>query len=93
MAAGLAVVAGELPATRELASGGQALLVPRDDPEALAAAVAGLAVDPEGREGMGTNARALVAGAHTWRHRARRVIEHVSTPADPLAAPREAVLA
>jgi glycosyltransferase involved in cell wall biosynthesis len=78
MAAGLAVVAGELPATRELVSGEHALLVPCGDPEALAAAVAGLAVDAPLRERMGSNARALVAGEHTWRHRARRVIDHVA---------------
>jgi glycosyltransferase involved in cell wall biosynthesis len=81
MAAGLAVVAGELPATRELVSGEHALLVPCGDPEALAAAVAGLAVDAPLRQRMGSTARALVAGEHTWRHRARRVIEHVAGPA------------
>jgi glycosyltransferase involved in cell wall biosynthesis len=78
MAAGLAVVAGDLPATRSLVSGEQALLVPRGDPEALAAAVAGLAADAPRRERMGTAARALVAAAHTWRHRAQQVMEHVA---------------
>ena len=78
MGAGLASVAGELPATHELASAEQAALVPRGDPEALAAAVAGLAVDAPRRERMGRAARALVAGAHTWRHRARRLMEHVA---------------
>ena len=91
MAAGLAVVAGELPATRELVSGEQAVLVPRGDPESLAAAVAGLAADAPTRDRMGRAARTLVAGAHTWRHRARRVIELVAAPAHALAAPREAV--
>jgi alpha-maltose-1-phosphate synthase len=78
MGAGLASVAGELPATHELVSAEQALLVPRGDPEALAAAVAGLAVDAPRRERLGRTARALVAGAHTWRHRARRLMEHVA---------------
>ena len=78
MGAGLASVAGELPATHELVSAEQAVLVPRGDPEALAAAVAGLAVDAPRRERMGRAARALVAGAHTWRHRARRLMEHVA---------------
>jgi alpha-maltose-1-phosphate synthase len=82
MAAGLAVVAGELPATRELVSGEHALLVRCGDPQALAAAVAGLAVDAALRERMGSTARALVAGEHTWRQRARRVIEHVAGQAD-----------
>jgi starch synthase len=78
MGAGLASVAGELPATHELVSAEQAVLVPRGDPEALAAAVAGLAVDGPRRDRMGRAARALVAGAHTWRHRARRLMEHVA---------------
>ena len=80
MGAGLASVAGELPATHELVSAEQVLLVPRGDPEALAAAVAGLAVDEPRRDRQGRTARALVAGAHTWRHRARRLMEHVAAP-------------
>jgi starch synthase len=78
MGAGLASVAGELPATHELVSAEQAVLVPRGDPEALAAAVAGLAVDAPRRDRLGRTARALVAGAHTWRHRARRLMQHVA---------------
>jgi alpha-maltose-1-phosphate synthase len=78
MGAGLASVAGELPATHELVSAEEAVLVPRGDPEALAAAVAGLAVDAPHRDRMGRTARALVAGAHTWRHRARGLMEHVA---------------
>jgi glycosyltransferase involved in cell wall biosynthesis len=91
MAAGLAVVAGELPATRRLVSGEQAVLVPRGDPEALAAAVAALAGDAPRRERMGSAARELVAGAHTWRHRARRVMEHVVGPPHAPVPAREAV--
>jgi alpha-maltose-1-phosphate synthase len=78
MGAGLASVAGELPATHELVSAEQALLVPRGDAEALAAAVAELAVDAPRRDRLGRTGRALVAGAHTWRHRARRLMEHVA---------------
>lgn len=84
MAAGLAVVAGDLPATRSLVSGEQAVLVPRGDPEALAAAVAGLAADAPRRERMGRAARALVAAAHTWRHRGHRVMEHVARQPEAL---------
>jgi Glycosyl transferases group 1 len=90
MGAGLASVAGELPATHELVSAEQALLVPRGDPEALAAAVAGLAVDAPRRERLGRAARALVAGAHTWRHRARRLMEQVAARV-PRDAPAEPV--
>jgi alpha-maltose-1-phosphate synthase len=91
MAAGLSVVAGELPATRALVSGEHALLVPRGDPEALADAVAALTTDAPRRERMGRAARRLVAGTHTWRHRARRVIEHVAGHADTAVEEREAV--
>jgi alpha-maltose-1-phosphate synthase len=91
MAAGLAVVAGELPATRQLVSGEHAVLVPRGDPDALAAAVAALSADAPRMDRMGSAARTLVAGAHTWRHRARRVMEQVARPAHAPARSREAV--
>lgn len=93
MAAGLAVVAGELPAMRALASGRQAILVPRGDPEALAAAVAGLAIDAPMRERMGRSARRLVAARHTWRHRARSVMEHLARHAGTALPHREVVRA
>jgi alpha-maltose-1-phosphate synthase len=91
MAAGLAVVAGDLPATRDLVTGEQAVLVPRGDPESLAAAVAGLSADAPRRERMGRAARALVAGGHTWRHRARQVIEQIGAPRGGARGPREAM--
>ena len=91
MAAGLAIVADELPATRALVSGEHALLIPRGDPEALADAVATLTMDTPRRERMGRAARRLVAGTHTWRHRARRVIEHVARHAGTAVGQREAV--
>jgi glycosyltransferase involved in cell wall biosynthesis len=91
MAAALAVVAAELPGTRDLVSREHALLVPRGDAEALAAAVDALSADAPRRQRMGRAARALVAGAHTWRHRARRVIEHAAGRPHAPAPPREAV--
>jgi glycosyltransferase involved in cell wall biosynthesis len=91
MAAGLAVVAGELPATRALVSREHALLFPRGDPEALADAVATLTMDASRRECMGRAARRLVAGRHTWRHRARRIIEHVARHPGTAVGRREAV--
>jgi starch synthase len=78
MGAGLATVTAELPATCVLTAEENAVIVPRGDAEALAAAVAGLAVDSQRRHRIGKAARALVADAHTWRHRARRVLEHAS---------------
>jgi glycosyltransferase involved in cell wall biosynthesis len=80
MAAGLAVVAAELPATREMVTEETAVLVPRGNPEALAAAVTGLALDAPRRARLGRAARALVAAEHTWGHRARRIMEIVARP-------------
>jgi starch synthase len=91
MAAGLAVVAGDLPALRELVSDDTAVLVPKGDPQALAAAVAGLAVDAPRRERLGQAARAKVAAEHTWRRRARRVLDVVAQSAPAGATEREAV--
>jgi glycosyltransferase involved in cell wall biosynthesis len=88
LAAELAVVAGDLPATRELVRGEQAVLVPPGDADSLAAAVADLCVDRRRRERMGRAARKLVAGEHTWRHRARRVMAHVAAPSTPREAMR-----
>jgi glycosyltransferase involved in cell wall biosynthesis len=89
MAAGLAVVAGDLPAVREVVSKETAVLVPKGDPEALAAAVAGLSMDAARRQRLGRAARALVAAEHTWRHRARRVLAVAASASG--AADRELV--
>jgi alpha-maltose-1-phosphate synthase len=91
MAAGLAVVAGELPAVREVVSERSAVLVPAGDAEALAAAVAGLSVDAPRRERLGRAARALVAAEHTWSRRACRVMELVTRSEKARTAGREAV--
>jgi glycosyltransferase involved in cell wall biosynthesis len=91
MAAGLAVVAGDLPAVREVVSEDSAVLVSRGDAEAFAAAVAGLTADALRRERLGRAARALVAVEHTWRHRARRVTEIVVQFSAARAVDREAV--
>lgn len=74
MAAGLPVVASDIPGTRSiLGSGG--LLVPAGDPDALADAVAGLVADPIRRIHMGHAGRNAVLANHTWARRARRVLE------------------
>jgi glycosyltransferase involved in cell wall biosynthesis len=74
MAAGLAVVASDLPAVRDAVSERTAVLVPKGDPQALAAAVATLSVDFDRRRRLGEAGRVLVAAEHTWAHRARRVL-------------------
>lgn len=62
MAAGRAVIAGDLPAIRELVPGPDAgILVAPDDPAAIAGAITALAADPARRAAMGQAARAHVA--------------------------------
>lgn len=75
MAAGLAVVAGDLPGVRDVADRETAVLIPPGDAEALARAVADLAADAPERRRMGEAARALVGERHSWRQRARRVLQ------------------
>ena len=61
MAAGLPVVAGDLPAVRELVEDGRTgLLVDGSDPEAVAAALGGLSRDPALRRRLGEGGRARV---------------------------------
>jgi glycosyltransferase involved in cell wall biosynthesis len=91
MAAGLAVVACDLPATRDLLSSESAVLVRRGDPDALAVAVGDLYRDTTRRERLGRAARELVAAGHTWRHRARVVIERAGAPGVARPSRREAV--
>jgi glycosyltransferase involved in cell wall biosynthesis len=77
MAAGLAIVASDLPAVREvLRDGESALLVPPGDVEALAHALRRLRDDPALRRRLGRTARSDVA-ACAWRIRARRIIDAV----------------
>jgi glycosyltransferase involved in cell wall biosynthesis len=75
LAAGLATVVADLPATRAVVGPDTAVLIPAGDAEALAAAVTALCHDRPMRERLGRNGRALVEGAHTWRHRARRIMQ------------------
>ncbi|MEU9024348.1 glycosyltransferase [Actinomadura sp. NPDC048394] len=73
MAAGVPVVASDLPAVRELmADGEHGRLVPADRPAELARAVRILLEYPGEAAAMGARARARVAGGLTWtRSRAR----------------------
>jgi glycosyltransferase involved in cell wall biosynthesis len=75
LAAGLATVVGDLPAVRDVVGPDSAMVIPRGDAQALADAVAALAADPARRRSLGENGRALVAAGHTWRHRARRIVD------------------
>jgi glycosyltransferase involved in cell wall biosynthesis len=74
LAAGLATVAGDLPGVRDVVSHEEAVVIPRGDAPALAAAVAELTADPDRRRRLGEAGRALVAARHTWEHRAHTVL-------------------
>jgi glycosyltransferase involved in cell wall biosynthesis len=75
LAAGLATVVADLPAVTAVVDDDTAVVIPPGDAEALAHAVAALCADSSERRRLGDNGRALVEAAHTWRHRARRILE------------------
>jgi glycosyltransferase involved in cell wall biosynthesis len=75
LAAGLATVVSDLPAVTAVVDHDTAVVFPRGDAEALAEAIAALCADASERRRLGENGRALVEARHTWRHRARRILE------------------
>lgn len=75
MAAGLALVASDLPALREILTHGEdAWLVPADDPDALAEGIERVLGDAELRRRLGERLGARAAD-HTWDARAARVLD------------------
>lgn len=75
MAAGCAIVASDLPSLREVLTHGEnALLVPPDDPAALAAALADLEENAALRLELARRARAAAAG-HSFDARARAILD------------------
>jgi glycosyltransferase involved in cell wall biosynthesis len=75
LAAGLATVIADLPAVTAVVDDDTAVVIPRGHAEALAQAVAALCADAAERTRLGDNGRALVEAGHTWKHRARRILE------------------
>jgi glycosyltransferase involved in cell wall biosynthesis len=75
LAAGLATVVADLPAVSAVVDRDTAVVIPRGNAEALAEAVAVLCADSGERRRLGDNGRALVQAGHTWRHRARRILD------------------
>jgi glycosyltransferase involved in cell wall biosynthesis len=76
MACGTPVVAaasGALPEVIETGGGG--ILVPPEDPDALAKAIATLAEQPDARRAMGTRAPARIEAAYAWPRVAARTAE------------------
>jgi glycosyltransferase involved in cell wall biosynthesis len=69
----VATAAGALPEV--LRAGGGGLLVPRDDPEALAKAIASLLEQPETRRALGARGRAGIERAFAWPAVAARTAE------------------
>jgi glycosyltransferase involved in cell wall biosynthesis len=79
MAAGAPIVASDLPTVREvLADGDNALLVTPEDPDALAAAIRRLLVNPGLADRLRRTAFEQVR-SYTWDARAARIIEALGT--------------
>jgi glycosyltransferase involved in cell wall biosynthesis len=77
MLAGVPIVSSDLPSLREVLRHDETgVLVPPDDPEALAAGLRRVLEDREDARRMADAAR-VVAREYTWRRRAERVLEFV----------------
>lgn len=59
----------------EVAAHGAARIVPREDPEALAAALRDLIADPAERERLGAGALAAAHGPYSWEEIGRRTVD------------------
>jgi glycosyltransferase involved in cell wall biosynthesis len=81
LACGTPAIVTNLPGQAELVRSGECgVVVPVDDPGALAAAVAALAGDPERARQLGAAGAALVAAEHSWDARAAetaRILDEV----------------
>jgi glycosyltransferase involved in cell wall biosynthesis len=86
LAAGLAVVAADIPGVRDVTGSEGAVLIPPGDAPALARAVSMLTIDHAARARLGAAARALAA-EHTWQRRGRRIVEAVQETSREPAAP------
>jgi glycosyltransferase involved in cell wall biosynthesis len=86
LAAGLAVVAADIPGVRDVTGSEAAVLIPPGDAPALAQAVAELTGDRALRTRLGAAARELAA-EHTWQRRGRRIADAVAELSAEPAAP------
>jgi glycosyltransferase involved in cell wall biosynthesis len=86
LAAGLAVVAADIPGVRDVTGSEAAVLIPPGDASALAAAVSMLTSDRAERARLGSAARTLAA-EHTWQRRGQRIVEAVTELSREAAAP------
>ena len=79
MAMGKAIVASDLPALRIILEDRRdALLVSPGSPDALAAAIGELLVDPALRDRIGTHARMLSEASFSWTERSKRIGQFVA---------------
>jgi glycosyltransferase involved in cell wall biosynthesis len=87
MAMGRPIVVADLPSIREVVRDGEhALLVPPEEPAAIAAAVNRLAADPALRERLGRAAAALAA-SYSWERRAEGIAAFMAAELAAPAAP------
>ncbi len=88
MAAGVPVIASDLPAVRELMSDGvEGLLVPPDRPAELARAIRVLYEVPELRTRLGRCGRERIESSLTWEHSLARLAEVYGRLASPATFP------
>jgi glycosyltransferase involved in cell wall biosynthesis len=87
LACGIPVIATDLPGQAEIVRAGKCgVIVPCDDPGALAGAVAELAADPGAAHEMGRRGADLVHAEHSWAARAREVNHVLRDALDPPVA-------
>jgi glycosyltransferase involved in cell wall biosynthesis len=80
MAAAKPILCSDLPVLHEVIEDGRnGILVPPDDPDAWATALQRLIEDRALREQLGATAHADFLTRHTWRQRASRVLEGLTT--------------
>ncbi len=78
MAAGLPLVASDLPSLRDAVGPAEAcVFVEPEDPAALAEGIRGLLGDPAGRKQLAERARTSIE-AHTWDARALRILDFMA---------------
>jgi len=77
LAAGLAVVAADLPGVSDIVDPRSAVLIRPGDAQSLSDAVAGLVVEPTRRLQLGRVGQDLVVARHTWEQRADEVLRLV----------------
>ena len=85
LAAGLAVVAADIPGIRDIVGEDGAALIPPGDATLLAHAVAAIAESERERARLSRNARSL-AEEHTWDRRAQRILAAVAELSEREAA-------